>query len=183
MEKIALWTKIGRVVLFLLVLTILRPMPGFSESKIADILHRHLRGLYGVHVLIEGFSPENKAAGFHYQTFQRDVELKLHLAGIDVLTEKESRSTPGEPYLHLIIIPSHDKQGQTARYSIDLYLMEKVRLVRNDSVIYVTTWEFGTFGHGSLAVVREKVKDLVDRFIYDWLNVNQKPAQQPSHSN
>ena len=167
----------------LFAIIILRPIPGFSESKIADFLHGYLRDLYGVYVRIDGFSSENKAAGFHYPTFQRDVELKLRLAGIDVLTKKESRSTPGNPYLHLIIIPSHDKQAQTARYLITLNLKEKARLVRNDSVKYVTSWEFGTSGHGSLSVVREEVKDLVDRFIYDWLSVNQKSAQQPSHSN
>ena len=60
-----------------------------------------LKGLPGVDVLVEVFDEQAKASGFDRRTFQTDVELKLRLAGIKVLMEKEKSATPGKPILYL----------------------------------------------------------------------------------
>ena len=45
-------------------------------------------------VVIEVFDPDLRRAGFSESNFQTDVELKLRMAGIKVLTQEEGLRTP-----------------------------------------------------------------------------------------
>ena len=95
-----------------------------------------LKGLPGVYVLVEDFTEQNKAASFDKRTFQTDVELKLRLAGIKVLTEEEQLATPGMPILYLHVNGLHKQPGQNHAYNISLGLQQTVRLVRNGDLAY-----------------------------------------------
>ena len=63
-----------------------------------------LRGLSAVQVLVEKLDDDAKRAGFDVNTIQTDVELKLRLAGIKVLTAEERLNTPGCQYLYVQIL-------------------------------------------------------------------------------
>lgn len=68
-----------------------------------DFQIESLRGLKGVLVLVEALKPEIEADGLRRDSIQTDVELKLRLAGIKVLTEEECLKEPGCPWLYVYI--------------------------------------------------------------------------------
>jgi hypothetical protein len=122
------------------------------------------------------FKEVQKRAGFARHTFKTDVELKLHMAGIKVLSEEESLETPGMPYLYVNLNPIHQRSNETAAVSISIELKQTVLLERDPSLrVYgATTWSAAWAGWHDLPFIREKVKDLTDQFINAWLSVNPK---------
>jgi hypothetical protein len=60
-----------------------------------------LRGLKGFGVLVEKLPPEVEQEGLNRLQLQLEVESKLRMAGIKVLTREEVFRTPGEPYLYI----------------------------------------------------------------------------------
>ena len=155
---------------------LLLAMSGRSAMAFDDESTRAtLKGLPGVWVWVEDFSDDAKRAGFNQQTFQTDVELKLRLAGIKILTEQERMFTSGIPYLSLLVNPLHDQHGEIAAYGTRLHLWQGVRLIREPSITaFASTWSVSGVGYGKLSGVRNSVKDLVDQFINAWLSVNPK---------
>lgn len=140
-----------------------------------------LKGLPGVYVLVESFDEQDKAAGFDRRIFQTDVELKLRLAGIKVLSNEEYLATPGMPTLYLNVGALHKQPGQNHDYNIFLSLQQTVRLVRNGALAYgARTWGVNSVGYGDLPFIRNAVKDYVYQFINAWLSVNPKPSPAPS---
>jgi hypothetical protein len=133
-----------------------------------------LRGLQGVNVLIESLSSEAEQAGLNSTTIQTDVELKLRLAGIKVLSEEESLKQSGHPYLY---VNANVNPGLTL-YSIHCKLKQGVTLSRDVSITTIaTTWETSASGlveASNLLNIRSDIKDLVDQFINDYLSVNPK---------
>ena len=125
-------------------------------------------------VIIEGFEAEEEQIGFDVEIFRRDVELKLRLAGIKVLSEEERLDLPGSPWLYLNVNPLHKDRNNNA-FAVELSLRQTVRLVRNDSIIFgAATWSTGGVGYGGVSFIRDFVKDHVDTFVNDWLSVNPK---------
>ena len=70
-----------------------------------------LKGLTGVHVLLEDFTERAKRAGFDKRTFQTDVELKLRMAGVIVLNKTEAMNSPGKPTLTLTVTALPSRSG------------------------------------------------------------------------
>lgn len=133
-----------------------------------------LKGVEAVYVLVESFSEDEKSAGFDTRTFQTDVELKLRLAGIKVLTKKEWLTTTGGPYLYLNVNPLNPITGENSPFNIDLEFNQSVLLDRDPSIsVLAATWSVGNIGNGDITYVRDSVKDRVDTFINAWLSVNQ----------
>ena len=159
------------LVVGLLTMAMGRPVMGYDNEN----TRATLKGISGVQVLVEYFNENAKNAGFDTRTFQTDMELKLRLAGIKVLTEKESFAAPGSPYLYLSVSPViSKKRGPNFPYAIDLELNQTVRLVRDPSIEAPgETWSIGSIGHGDIPHIRESVKDYMDEFINAWLSVNQ----------
>lgn len=60
-----------------------------------------LKGLTGVTVLEENLSAEAEQDRLTRAAIQTDVEVKLRLAGISVLTSAQGLQTPGEPFLYV----------------------------------------------------------------------------------
>jgi len=150
-----------------------------SESGIAraadDTSGRNtLKGLTGVHVIIDGIREEQKRAGFDQATFQTDVELKLRMAGIKVLTEDEWLKSKGMPLLDVTINALHTQRGEIAPYSLGLELAQAANLSRNGAPALVVTWSTAAVGYGDLSHVRDGLKDHLEGFINAWLSVNPK---------
>ncbi len=139
---------------------------------------KQLSGLKGVFVLVKELDPDANKIGLTKEIIQQDVELKLRMAGINVLTQRERYSEPGKPflYINLNIITTSDSFA----YNILVELMQKVRLVRMPDLVHTgTTWSKGSTGHVSLnrmpeQVIRNRIKGLVDLFLNDYLSVNPK---------
>ena len=137
-----------------------------------------LKGLTGVYVVVEDFDDQETRAGFDKRTFQTDVELKLGLAGIKVLSETEYLETPGAPSLYVVVTPLHERRGEYAAFSGMIELAQLVRLERDRSIGHsVGTWSKGWVGVADIPVIRESVKDGVDIFINAWLRMNPKPQE------
>ena len=159
------------LVVVLLIMAMGRPVMG-GDSEYARAT---LKGISGVWVLVESFAESAKNAGFDRRTFQTDMELKLRLAGIQVLTKKEWVAAPGSPYLYLNLNPlSPEERGPNSPYAIDLELKQDIRLVRDPSIEGLgATWSTSGVGYGDIPYIREYVKDHMDKFINAWLSVNQ----------
>ena len=128
-----------------------------------------LRGLDGVHVVIEDFSDDAKRAGFTEKTFQTDVELRLRQNDIKVLKDQP----PGGGYVYVQINPLHEEYGQRHAFRIDVAFVQPVYLSRDPAIFsYAATWHVSAVGIGKLPLVREGVKDKVDEFINAYQSVN-----------
>jgi hypothetical protein len=150
--------------------------PGRAQD--GDPRTETLRGLSGVGVGIEYLNDEAKRAGFDANTLQTDVELKLRLAGIKVLTREESIRVPGSPslYVNLNFINAANGLGV---YSIEVELKQNALLERDKTVLALraTTWSTGYLGtapRDTVSPVRSALGDLVDRFLNAYLSVNPK---------
>jgi len=139
----------------------------------------NLKRLRGVEVVVE--MSENSGTllqkeGVGESQLQTFVEIKLRPAGIRVLTRKEGDKTPGRPYLYLNI-NSTKTQGNPpfASVAIALELQEQVHLERGNKSASAATWSTGTVGTVPADDVRsiyDRVGDLLDEFINDYLAAN-----------
>lgn len=140
-----------------------------------EITRKTLEGLEGVYVLVEGFEPEAKRAGFDEAKFKTTVEMRLLEGGINVLTQDELLAVPGMPFIYLIVHPGHTRPGQIAPYSIRLELLQMVSLDRDPSTLTPAgTWGTSALGDGDLPYIRAGVKQQVDEFVSAWWSVNKR---------
>ena len=98
----------------------------------ADPEAESLRGLSGVNVLVENLSDSAKRAGLEKNSIQTDVELKLRLAGIKVLTDEEWLYAPGDPYLYVNLTVVW--AGGICAYGIDVELKQTALLDRVQTI-------------------------------------------------
>ena len=130
-----------------------------------------LKGLKGVEVLVEDFSPGTEQAGLTKSSIQTDVELKLRLARIPV------SSPVGETFLYVQLTVVNPADAIWT-YGINVELYQMVFLAR-DPTIKVTgsTWStsvVGSVGKSNVQQIRDRIKDQVDQFINAYLSVNPK---------
>ena len=165
------WVFLVTVVLALVIYAF--PVEGFVDELLG---RQNLRGIQGVAVVIGELPPDFKKYGLTESQLQVDIELKLRMAGIKVLTGKKAID---QPFVYVQV------EGGKKPNSYDLYLYhigvelhQGVYLMRNKSIFSVVpTWSTGSFGEVSsqqFTFIRDRVKDFVDQFINDYLSVNQK---------
>ena len=130
------------------------------------------RGISDINVEVESLSDGAKALGLSAETIQTDVELKLRLAGIRVVTEKEVLELPGMPTLYVVITVPNSARA----VSMGIQLQQNVLLERNGQrAVGAKTWDVGAVGVNLTAQdVRDQIKDMVDMFLNAWLSVNPK---------
>ena len=110
---------------------------------------------------------------------QIQVESKLRLAGIKVLTKEETFNAPGEPYLYINInVNIAETEADIYPYSIDLLFIQKVSLQRDPNLTtFAVTWSkggVGSIGKPILSHLQEYVREMVDIFIKTYLAENPK---------
>lgn len=129
-----------------------------------------LNGISAVYVVVEKLSDSANALGLSASGIQTDVELKLVLAGMHVVTREEGQKLPGRPFVYVRITLT--KRAEAAFVAVELD--EDAQLDRNNQHAFrVTTWDTGTICTRPTAeVIREIVKDDVGEFLNDWLAVN-----------
>lgn len=150
-----------------------------------EYTRRSLKGLKGVYVLpvtLGGEVEELKKVGLSTETIRTDVELKLRMAGINVISKKEDLyKTSGMPQLSVSIVDAvtvsiPPKTG--IAFHIDVTLSQSAFLT-DGQLTLATTWSQGLIGLGStdeniVTQIRNFVKDISDRFINAYLSVNPK---------
>jgi hypothetical protein len=138
-----------------------------------------LKGLNGAKVVVESLKPLEEQAGLTVADLQTDVELKLRLAGIPVLTA--SAEAPGAPFLYVRVTVVSRATNNVWPYVVEVQLNQTVRLDRSPTTIVagVTTW--GVVARVSAADsstirgrVRDSAKDLIDQFVNAYLSANPK---------
>ena len=132
-----------------------------------------LRGLQGVRIVVEDVDPQIVKDGLAKDQLYTDVELKLLMAGIKVLTEAEARMEKGRPWLYVnAAIMKTDSESYI--YTIFIEFNQDVRLVRDPDVAVSTgTWKVVHTGMAhKISHIRERVKMHVDEFVDAYLSVN-----------
>jgi len=142
-----------------------------------------LIGLDSIGVLIENLHPAALEAGLSPDQLQTDVELKLRLAGIKVLSKEEFRRLLLAPYLYVQVTAGKSSNFSVYAVSVNVDFKQMVFLVRDPNVVTMgATWRSGEVIIAGKDVITEGirgcVRDLVDEFINDFLAAN--PKQQPA---
>jgi hypothetical protein len=137
-----------------------------------------LRGLTGVHVVVEDLRPEVERLGLTKKVVQRTVEQRLRRMKIKVLGKPKP---PALSTLHIVVKTFDVKSKGILVYGINLMLMEYAYLKREvGSVgdlreVRAINWFKGSVGYvgpPSATGVLKKVEELVDLFISNYLAVN-----------
>jgi hypothetical protein len=166
-----------RVILILIVVVVFALIK-LNAFVLADELES-LRGLQGVRVAVEKLSAEIERDGLAQAELKTDMEQKLRLAGLKVLTIEETRELHTEPYLRLAVQVLKSRSGFYV-YSIGIELRERVRPLRKPrQSTWATTWDsLVRFGWSpNTSDIRNTAKDVVDEFVNAYLSVNPKQGR------
>jgi hypothetical protein len=138
-----------------------------------------LAGLTGVGLIIEPLPELNDSDSLSEAELREEIERRLLGAGINILSKDELRQAPGYPLLD-ISLQAHQipRQDAVCTFSIAVELQQIVTLQRSEPAeAFATTWNsrsMGSVASDCLDSLRSNVLDHVDRFVHDWLSVNQK---------
>jgi hypothetical protein len=133
-----------------------------------------LRGLDGFRLTVDRIRPDVERDGLFRSTLREDMELRLRMGGVKVLSEEEAEKQPDAPCLYLYVDALRCSLGYV--YKIRLSLMEPVKLVRNNVNVSATVLRFpDELGITSnLSEIREAAGYFVDEFVKAWKAVNPK---------
>jgi hypothetical protein len=139
-----------------------------------------LRGLKGVKVVVENIPPDIERLGLTKKDIQSDVEIKLRKVGIKVFPDFK---LPANTALYVNVHALNPSQAkQLIVYSINIMLFENSYLKRDVGTvgdlkeIRAANWAkatVGLIGTSNIRDIRKKVEEQVDKFISDYLAVNQ----------
>jgi hypothetical protein len=138
-----------------------------------------LRGLRGLAVAVGDIDPEIEREGLTQAELRRDMEVKLQLAGIEVLSKEARRRLQGAPAVYLYCLIQKGPMGYF--HEIVIQLREQVRLLRKpDHTTYAVTWANpGIIGRSSkLSDVRASAGEVVDMFIDAYFAANPKSIRK-----
>ncbi len=135
-----------------------------------------LKGITALRVAIEDLKPEIEKDGLLKRTIQTDVEVKLRMAGIKVIDNPDLKEGNSFIYVNANILKSSNNEFYA--YNISVNLKQDVFLARNNKLCFsAITWNsgsIGVIGKGELPEIRQDIKDHIDVFINDYLEMNSK---------
>ena len=143
--------KVGhQVFLMALAFTLLSP-PVLAFALDAKYEVETLRGIKALHVIIKGFENEIEQYGLTREKIQTELETKLGLAGIKVLTREECLKEQGSPSLTLMVGTLRaftTRDTEFYFFSIVINLRQGVYLERKPETLVggITTWSNTRFG-------------------------------------
>ncbi len=166
-----------RRIILIVALVMVFSLAGMSSSAFAgdDKLAREtLKGINGVHVVVGVFNIDLEQAGLSKSQIRTDIELKLRLAGIKVLTEEEWYKEKGAPHIY-IVVTTLKQTSRLIAYHISFRFFQVAFMERNPSIKqFGSTWSIDLLAIGNIKDIRANTKDGVDRFINAYLSVNPK---------
>jgi hypothetical protein len=130
-----------------------------------------MRGITGVTVAIEDIPSGGARIGLSKEDIRTDVELKLRLAGMRVLTGEESKMSAA-----LSVNVNITDDAGAANVSVELYQVARLFREPNAFLPLVATWESNgrVMSNPTSSHVRDSIKDMVDVFLNLWLKANPK---------
>jgi hypothetical protein len=139
-----------------------------------------LRGIPGVYVAVQPLTPEIEKNGLTAAQLKVDTELRLRTAGIGILSRQEWSKTKGGPVCYVEvdivndILLSQALKADLYAYAITVELNQDVILLRDTSIQTLSpTWSGSYLGiTNSLPRIRDKVRDMVEKFVEACLAVN-----------
>src|SRR5215469_2672224 len=134
-----------------------------------------LRGVSSVWVLIESLSAEEANIGLADDTVRTDVELRLRSAGLRVISPEEAKKIAVKDNTFLYVNVAVTSGGWAA--TVLAQFAQAAYVLRNSLPIGTAfTWtDVSTLSSPSLGSVRSEIKDLVDKFLNEWLTQNPRP--------
>ena len=139
-----------------------------------------LRGISSIWVLIESPGPEGANIGLADEAVRDDVELRLSNAGLRVISPEEAKkiAVKDSTFLYVNVAVMSDGLAATvlAQFAQGAYLL------RNSLPIGTAfTWtDVSSVLRPSLDSVRSEIKDLVDKFLNEWLKQNPRRKPNPA---
>jgi hypothetical protein len=139
-----------------------------------------LEGIKNIYVRV-AMDPEIETKGLGADQLKKDTEQQLREAGIKILNEGDfSRLKGSVRYplagLDVIITLIDIQEMELDIYDIEVKIRQVVFLARRPVIkILAPTWKDQTvFQSNSLGLIREKLKESVDKFLDAYLSVNPK---------
>ena len=133
-----------------------------------------LKALPGVWVNLEITSALVRDGLAHNQV-KSDIVSQLQEAGVRLLSEKECRSTAGQPKL-MVRVQGVKVQENWKFYSfaINIYLIQDVFLARidNSGSYPASTWYDTVAAHGYIGDIRTRIKEVIGTFASDYRTAN-----------
>jgi hypothetical protein len=159
----------------MIVLTTACALPALAMDN--DQTRPTLKGIAGVHVVVEDLRLEIEEAGLTRDLIAKLAQDKLGSAGIKILSDEEWRETPGNPWLYIY---AHVMRRELVKekvfiFNIDIELKQKVLLVRiqDRQPVFATTWSKAILGKsGSLDDVRMGLELCLEDFIEAYRSAN-----------
>lgn len=144
-----------------------------------EMTRSSLRGIKEIFVLVQLIDCELIELGITEEQILTAVELELRMAGINPLSEEKAKKIPECPILMIFLAASMPKGEFYLTYAVSLGLTQDIILRRDEKIKSVgLTWGCGpitgTIGGQQTEHLRNKIKDLVDNFIFAYLSVNSK---------
>jgi hypothetical protein len=143
-----------------------------AKQKFSQSMSDALKGVY---FAVEELNPEIERDGLTTNQIKGDVEQRLGLAGIKVLSEEEWKKEKGSPYLY---VNAHIMKVMNGVYvfNISTAFIQEVHLVRSSHIkVPASIWSAETLGiSDQLRDIRKPTKDCVDKFIHEYLSMNPK---------
>ena len=169
--------KRSYVLAMLLVLLVLPAMVwGFDD----EFSRETLRGFKSVYLNAGGLEPEIERKGFTNNQIITDIEIKLRMVELKILTDTEWKVTPKKPALSVEVtvnmLPfSKSIPFDVYSYSITVDFTQEVFLMERTNPVHAITWSTGYHGTTPyLTDIRDRVKSQIDIFINAFLSVNPK---------
>jgi hypothetical protein len=131
-----------------------------------------LRGISSVWVLIESLGPEEADIGLAGDAVRTDVELRLRSAGLRVISPEDAKKISVKDNTFLYVNVTVTSGGLAA--TVLAQFGQAAYLLRNCLPIGTAfTWtDVSTLLRPSLDSVHSEIKDLVDKFLNEWLKQN-----------
>jgi hypothetical protein len=133
-----------------------------------------LRGLDGFRLAVDRIRPDVERDGLFRSTLREDMEIRLHMGGVKVLSEEEAEKKPDAPCLYLYVDALKCSLGYV--YTLRLSLLEPVKLTRNNmktsAAVLRIPDELGITSH--LPEIRDAAGDFLEEFIKAWKAANPK---------
>lgn len=143
---------------------------------------KSLKGVVGVHVVVESLSPDIISDGLTADSLEKTIIDRLTAAGITLLSEDEL-SQDGAAIFYISLASVKNDKGL---YACDVHaeVIQAAALARDPRILTpATTWTsttVGIVGATNVKQLNETVGKLADEFIRDYQSVNStQPTPKP----
>ena len=169
----------GLHVLLMAVVLSLLSLPPFAFASDGKYEQETLRGIKTLHVMVQGLEPGLEQYELTPEKLEKDLVTKLGMAGIKVVSKKESQMVPGAPFLTLMVGALRaftTKDTEFYFISMVIKLRQNVYLERKPKTRAhgITTWSNTRFGINFAQNIRSEVNDAIDQFINAYVAANSK---------